>query len=67
MRADNELLMTALGLERGDIVRCPGCGGYHTRQLPISIPAGIVDRVLFVIHYRSHSDGKANPQRDARP
>jgi hypothetical protein len=67
MRADNELLMTALALQRGDIVRCPGCGGYHRRQAPMAIPAGIVDRVLFVIHYRRHTDGKADSQRHARP
>jgi hypothetical protein len=65
MRADNELLMTALALQRGEIVRCPGCGGYHRRHVPTAIPAGIIDRVLFIIHFRSHSDGKADSQRDA--
>ena len=63
----NELLMTALALERGDIVRCPGCGGYHRRQLPTAIPVGIFDRVLFIIHYRSQIDGKTNTQRHACP
>ena len=67
MRADNELLSAALGLERGAIVRCPGCGGYHWRQAHSAIPADIIDRVLFIIHYRRYTDGKANPQRHASP
>jgi hypothetical protein len=67
MRADNELLMTALSLERGDIVRCPGCGGYHRRQAAIAIPVGTIDRVIFIIQHRRHDDGEANPQRDASP
>ena len=67
MRADNELLMTALALQRGDIVRCPGCGGYHQRQAPIAIPAGIIDRIIFIVQNRRHDNGEANPQRHARP
>jgi len=49
MRADNELLMTALALQRGDLVRCPGCGDYHQRHAPMAIPAGIIDRIIFII------------------
>ena len=67
MRADNELLMTALALQRGDIVRCPGCGGYHQHPAPQAIPAGNIDRVLSIIQSRRHSDGKADSQRHARP
>ena len=67
MQADNGLLSTALGLERGDIVRCPGCGDYQRRQLAISIPAGVIDRVIFIVQNRRHTDGEANPQHHAAP
>ena len=60
MRADNELLMTALSLQRGDIVRCPGCGGYHQRQAHTAIPAGNIDRIMFIIQSRRYDDGKAD-------
>ena len=60
MRANNDLLMTTLALERGNIVRCPGCGIYHQRRAPMAIPAGNIDRIMFIIQSRRYDDGKAD-------